>query len=82
MKCKKCDSKRLATIMGKCDDRFQMFLFESAKDYHSDYPPDIPNLLHHSGEIDFIICLDCGALPNVEFPIPKLAIEEVEDNED
>jgi hypothetical protein len=67
MDCQKCKSDRVATINAKCSDCCSV----QYKDYDSDgYVPSEFGI----GRGDYIeldICLECGTLQNLTFPMPE-----------
>lgn len=74
--CRRCQSKRIANLSAKCDDRCSVTV--AGKDKRSDY---VPRGLGIGGGdyVDFSWCLDCGQMQN-SFPLRLSSIEE--DDED
>jgi hypothetical protein len=76
MKCDKCNSERVASIMGKCSDLSVINLLGIE---HEGYVPDDVGI--GGGDyMRFDLCLDCGKVQG-EFPLPdpKFYIEDEED---
>jgi hypothetical protein len=76
MLCKKCNSERVASLLGHCVDRFNIQLDD--KEYEGYVPHDLG--IGGGDDIEMDYCLDCGQIQG-EFPVNPECFED-EDEED
>lgn len=70
MPCQRCNSNRVVSISGKCDDRF--FASSNGNQYDGYVPYDLG--IGGGDNIDFDLCLECGQIQG-EFPMEPAKIE-------
>jgi len=74
MKCQRCGSQRVATVMSHCSDCFAVDLVEYRYDGYVPYDLGIGS----GDQVGFNYCLDCGQIQG-KFPLIRTLLESADD---
>lgn len=73
--CDKCHSSRLVEISGKCVGGFDLTSLKDGK--VSRFIPESMGI-GHGEELEFDLCLSCGQIQGVNFPVPDPFLDSEE----